>query len=150
MALSHRGMEEVNPRGQAALGVGKEVDVLIGEPLDLQPLLDGAPLSQLPVCAGFLPAHVPVKQRLCARSARTVSLPSASRLRSTQRGDVFGSLAALPLGTLAALRGRRSAVAHAAARAQLRCSHTASLLPHSFADHARAASHALPRTQALC
>ena len=38
----HDGMADVNPRGTARLGVGKNVRVLVGEPLDLSPLVDGA------------------------------------------------------------------------------------------------------------
>ena len=38
----HAGMETVNPRGQALLAVGQQVRVLVGAPLDLAPLLEGA------------------------------------------------------------------------------------------------------------
>jgi hypothetical protein len=42
----HLGMEAVNPAGRASLGVGRDVRVLFGEPLDLSPLVEqhaGAP-----------------------------------------------------------------------------------------------------------
>ena len=38
----HTGMADVNPRGTARLGFRKDVRVLVGEPLDLSPLVAGA------------------------------------------------------------------------------------------------------------
>jgi monolysocardiolipin acyltransferase len=38
----HAGMERVNPRGTALLSTGNEVHVLVGQPLDLSPLVAGA------------------------------------------------------------------------------------------------------------
>ena len=38
----HVGMADVNPRGTALLSVGKDVRILVGQPLDLSPLVAGA------------------------------------------------------------------------------------------------------------
>jgi 1-acyl-sn-glycerol-3-phosphate acyltransferase len=38
----HAGMERVNPRGTARLHAGQHVRVLVGEPMDLSPLVEGA------------------------------------------------------------------------------------------------------------
>jgi monolysocardiolipin acyltransferase len=46
----HQGMEHVNPRGSALLRMGQDVRVLVGEPLDLAPLVAGT-------CARTEPAH---------------------------------------------------------------------------------------------
>lgn len=66
----HTGMADVNPRGTARLGVGQDVRVLVGEPLDLSPLVAGALARLHARCRCVALTHAPVSQRTTSAVTR--------------------------------------------------------------------------------
>lgn len=85
----HRGMERINSRGKAGLGVGHEVEVVVGEPIDLEPLLDCAP--------GFphFPPHRPSFSWRCMGGAKYPvgrATPVGKRGATRERGLRFGGV----------------------------------------------------------
>lgn len=84
----HAGMADVNPRGTARLGVGRDVRVLVGEPLDLSPLVAGA-LARLHACfCRVALTRAPVSQRMTSAVTRrrccTLRLPHGLKRRCTR------------------------------------------------------------------
>lgn len=70
----HKGMERINTRGKAGLGVGNDVSVLVGEPIDIEQLLQSAHMNRTRLCGAFQPSRVTTPLPHASDGSQLISL----------------------------------------------------------------------------